>query len=314
MAMKVEGVAVGVDVSRAQVEISMGGVVARVANDRANLQAFFRDLPMPARVAVESTNRYHVAAVEAAMECGHRVYLVDPFRLSRYRDAVGIRAKTDITDAQLLERYVTSEGEKLVPYRAPPKAVRRLRELLRARAQLRKTQVTIRQSLEDIGELESTGAKLQQQYCQAIAVIDRKLKDCLKEAGYAAEASRCQGIPGIGPLNAAALVAVFHRAPFRNADAFIAFLGLDVRVRDSGRYRGRRKLTKRGDPELRRLLFNAARAGARTSDWKAYYERLRARGLSTTAASVALARKIARVAFAILRNHSEYLPIQHSLI
>jgi transposase len=306
MAMRVEVVDVGVDVSKAQVEISTGGAAVCVANTRVKLQAFFRKLPGPARVAVESTNRYHVTVVEAALACGHTVYLVDPFRLSRYRDAVGVRAKTDVTDAQLLVRYVASEARHLVPYSPPPQAVRRLRELLRARAQLKKSQVTIRQSLADIGELRSTSATLQRQHCEAIAVIDRKLRTCLQQAGYVADAALCQGIPGIGPLNAAALVAVFHRAPFRNADAFIAFLGLDVRVRDSGRHRGRRKLTKRGDPELRRLLFNAARAGARTSTWQAYYERLRARGLSTTAACVALARKIARVAFALLRDRSEY--------
>lgn len=41
------------------------------------------------------------------------------------------------------------------------------------------------------------------------------------------------------------------RGRFKTSDAFIAFLGMDVRVRDSGGYRGRRKLTKAGDPELR---------------------------------------------------------------
>jgi transposase len=304
--MRVEIPDVGVDVSKEQVEICTGDQVTRLANTRAQLKAFFRGLPGPARVAVESTNRYHEAVVEAALACGHTVYLVDPFRLSRYRDAVGVRAKTDVTDAQLLVRYIASEARHLVPYSPPPEVVRRLRELLRARAKLTKTQVTIQQSLADIGELKSTGVKLQQQYREAIALIDGKLKGCLRDAGYAAEAIRCRGIPGIGPLNATALVAVFHRGPFRNADAFIAFLGLDVRVRESGRYRGRRKLTKRGDPELRRLLFNAARAAARTLAWNAYYERLRARGLSTTAACVALARKIARVAFALLRDQSEY--------
>jgi transposase len=42
-----------------------------------------------------------------------------------------------------------------------------------------------------------------------------------------------------------ALVATFHRHNFRNADAFVAFMGLDVRVRDSGKFRGRRRITNR---------------------------------------------------------------------
>jgi len=65
-----------------------------------------------------------------------------------------------------------------------------------------------------------------------------------------------RAIPGVGPLTAMALVAVYHRGHFRSVDAFIAFMGTDVRVRESGQSRGRRKLTKKGDPELRRLLFN----------------------------------------------------------
>lgn len=310
--MRVEMLDVGVDVSKARVELAVNGAVERIANEEKELERFFRQLPAPVRVAVESTNRYHEAAVAAALGCGHTVYLVDPARLSWYREAVGVRAKTDVTDAQLLARYIAAEAGHLVPYAPPPKAVVRLRQLLRARAQLTKGQVTLRQSLEGLGELAPTSKKLVKQYREAIALIDRKLRDCLRDAGYAEDAARCRSIPGIGALNAAALVSVFHRGQFRNADAFIAFLGLDVRVRESGRYRGRRKLTKRGDPEARRLLFNAARSAIRTSAWKAYYERFRARGLSTTAAAVALARKIARVAFALLRHQTEYRPPAHA--
>jgi len=101
-------------------------------------------------------------------------------------------------------------------------------------------------------------------------------------------------------------VAFYHRGDFRSADSFVAFMGLDVRVRESGRYRGQRKLTKKGNPEIRRLLFNAARAGAKTAQWQPYYESLRGRGLTTTAAAVAISRKIAKLAFALMRDQTEY--------
>ncbi len=81
-----------------------------------------------------------------------------------------------------------------------------------------------------------------------------------------------------------------------------------MRVRDSGRSRGRRKLTKQGDPELRRLPFLAAMGAARTETWRPYYERHLARGRSKIEALVILARKLARVAFALLRNETDYQP------
>ena len=68
----------------------------------------------------------------------------------------------------------------------------------------------------------------------------------LEEAGLTAQSKRCQTVEGIGPLTAAALNMAFLRGEFRNSDAFIAFIGLDVRLKESGRYSGRRKLTKQG--------------------------------------------------------------------
>ena len=98
------------------------------------------------------------------------------------------------------------------------------------------------------------------------------------------------------------------------SDSFIAFMGLDVRVRESGYFKGRRKLTKRGNPEMRRLLFNAARSGSRTKQWNTYYLSLRERGHSTTAAAVALSRKIARLAFALMKNRSEFCAVSEVIV
>src|SRR3546814_2912376 len=78
----------------------------------------------------------------------------------------------------------------------------------------------------------------------------------------------CASDLGIGLLTGARLITSFQRGDFRNADAFIAFLGLDLRISQSGRKKGRSCLTKRGDPEVRRLLHNAAMSARRTERWK----------------------------------------------
>lgn len=100
----------------------------------------------------------------------------------------------------------------------------------------------------------------------------------------------------------------FQRGAFSRSDSFIAFLGLDVRMRDSRQTRGRRKLTKAGDPELRRLLCLAAMQAARSAAWCVLYQRYRDRGFSKIQSLVVLARKLARVAFALLKNQSTYQP------
>lgn len=100
----------------------------------------------------------------------------------------------------------------------------------------------------------------------------------------------------------------FLRGHFRHSDAFIAFIGLDVRLKESGLYSGRRKLTKQGDPEIRRLLHNAAMAAARTQRWKSVYQSYLARGLKKIEALTILARKLARIAFALMKTQQPYRP------
>jgi hypothetical protein len=65
-------------------------------------------------------------------------------------------------------------------------------------------------------------------------------------------------------------------------------------------------LSKRGPGELRRLLFLAAMAGARTAAWRPVYAHYRARGLSSTEALVILARRIARTAWSMYRHETDF--------
>ncbi len=309
MAMLVDVNEFGIDVAKDWLDIFDGIEVIRIDNNKRAIKAFLKQLSGSSIFAVESTNTYHELLVEMAIVAKHTVYLIDAYRLSRYRDAVGVRAKTDANDARLLLRYLHAERQQLVPFKLIPKAVKRLNRLLKARAKLAELKASMGLALSGVTELAQTRKSLLTRFKLAMALIDKRILDCIILAGYKADYKRCLAVPGIGHLNAAALVALFHRGYFAKSDSFIAFMGLDVRVRESGYYKGKRKLTKKGNPEMRRLLFNAARAGAKTKKWNAYYLAMRARGHSTTATAVALSRKIARLAFALMRDQSEYRPV-----
>ncbi len=83
-----------------------------------------------------------------------------------------------------------------------------------------------------------------------------------------------------------------------------------VRVRQSGKKSGQLGLSKQGEAELRRLLYLAAQASLRAKDspFKAQYERERAKGLSSTAALCAVARKIARLSWSLVAHGTSYDP------
>ncbi|MBT8129377.1 MAG: transposase, partial [Gammaproteobacteria bacterium] len=97
---------------------------------------------------------------------------------------------------------------------------------------------------------------------------------------------------------------------FANSDAFVAFIGIDVRLRESGGYKGKRKLTKRGEAELRRLLYCATQPACCYPPFQAYYLKQIDKGLSKTAAKVVLARKLARIAFSLMLNQQQFVKKQ----
>lgn len=305
MAIQTTNHTLGIDVAKDWLDIYDGETSYRIDNQIKAIGPFLSRYAGKLDLAIEPI-AYHADLVRYALSKEHSIYLIDAYRLFRYREAVGVRAKTDKQDPVLLHRYLYAEKPHLAPFTPADDVVQSLFKLLKVRHKLMQTHVALKQSIEHHSEVKETLQPLIHHLKQAINKIDDMLLKRVQDSGLKDDHQRCIGIPGIGPLNSFALTAVFHRGVFRNADAFVAYLGLDVRVRDSGRSRGKRKLTKKGSTEVRRLLFNATRSGAQMATWSEYYQSLRSRGLSATAAYNALARKLARLAFALLRDQAQY--------
>jgi transposase len=124
---------------------------------------------------------------------------------------------------------------------------------------------------------------------------------------------RLKAFPGIGPLTATVIVsAIGNGAEFRKGRGFAAWLGLVPAQHSTG---GRQKLlgiSKRGNRYLRKFLVHGARAVLQMKDKQSS-------GLSTwlnqftsrahsNAAAVALANKLARIAWAVLAKGEAYRP------
>src|SRR5688572_22902737 len=108
------------------------------------------------------------------------------------------------------------------------------------------------------------------------------MQDCLEQTPHASDpAEGIAASPGYGPLSSVCLGHRFTRVPYATSDAVIAGSGLDPRPADSGQKHGRRRLSKSGPAEERRILFNCARSAARTKLWRPYYDAQLGKGLSS---------------------------------
>ena len=121
MAMKVDVNEYGADVAKDWLDICEGSQVIRIDTQQDAIKAFIKTLPASSTIAIDSTNNYHELMVELAFAAKHTVYLIDGYRLSRYRNAVCMRDKTDANDAQLLRRYLRFEKRQLIAFNPIPK-------------------------------------------------------------------------------------------------------------------------------------------------------------------------------------------------
>jgi transposase len=306
-----ERVVFGIDVSQATLDIAREGEseVIQIANSVSGIKGWLKGVPQGAMIAVESTGKLHLPVVRAALAMGHQVYVLSPRDLHYYARSLGRRAKTDRLDALMIARYLQREHAHLHPYRLPSEIQGQLQELLNVRHGLVVKQDAVRQSLSSACLQLRAAAKLLRSFDALITEVDQRLQQLIaQDPALASAAKNLQTVVGFGPLLSASLAHAITRHPFKNADAFVAYIGFDPRPRDSGQLRGRRYLSKRGPALLRRLLFVAAMAACKSKIWQPLYQRYRARGLSTTATFVIMARKLARLAFSIVRQGTVFQP------
>lgn len=305
-----ERVILGCDVSKDWLDLHVYGQdgVCRIDNARTAIDTFLKSY-RGAAIAVEATNRFHELIVARAQRRGLTVYLVSGYELKCYAEAVRKRMRNDPIDAELLARYLAHEIDELVPYLPRSPEVQRLWQLLKRRAVLVAQNAQREQSFRGIKELQTTGRSLKRSYDVAIARIEQMIRRLATRLGWDHDIARLRAIKGVGELTACAMLVAYRCGRFIHHDPFVAYLGLDVRAKDSGRFKGQRKLSKRGDGEYRRLLHCAAMAVIRHQPYfKARYQVLLARGLSKTAALVVIARQLARLCFTLLHKQIDFDP------
>ena len=150
-----------------------------------------------------------------------------------------------------------------------------------------------------------------------LRALDHRMVELDREiaviAGEDPVAQRLQQLRGVGPLIATALVATIGDAKqFTNGRQMAASIGLTPRQNSSGGKERLLGISKRGDKYLRTLLIHGARSALRTAKNKD--DRLSrwvcriAESHHHNVAAVALANKTARIAWAMVKNGTEYQP------
>jgi transposase len=120
-----------------------------------------------------------------------------------------------------------------------------------------------------------------------------------------------QQMPELGPQTVAVLRAELGEVDrFAHTDQAVAYAGMDIEIKESGKWKGKAKLSKHGSGLLRQFLFLAALRSIRLegSAFGAYYHHLVGRGLKKMSAVMAVMRKLVAVATYLMKTGEDYDP------
>ena len=301
----------GADIAKDEVLVQRHGESAqqRLPNTPEPLAAWLAQLPPGALLVMEATNTYHELLATLAHAAGVQVVVLNARCSWHYARSLGVRGKTDRVDTETLTDFGATQWQRLHRWEPPTAGNARVAKLLRRRGKLVHAKVALGQSLSTVKELNTLRRQTEQALARMVDRVDLLIIKALNQDEQLASLHRLlQTIVGVGPILAAQLAQALTRMHWSNQDAFVAYTGLDPRPKDSGGRRGRRHLTKHGPPMLRHLLFMGAMSAVKTPLYKPLYRALRDRGLHTTQALVVVARRIARIAFAMFRTGELFDP------
>ena len=255
---------------------------------------------------IEPTGSYSTPVAKIGRQHGRDVRMAPPNDANAFLKSLPARAKTDKLDSKGLSLF--GQSRVLGQYPLKEDHVEKIDHLIATRKSISKEASKLKQQLSELKHgapyLEAViGSMLEQ-----IVILDKDIKSLCKSTPSFEAAARLLKVPGIGPVTSAAVTSRLSAKSFAHPDAFVAYCGLDLRVQDSGDKESRRRLSKRGDAELRRLLYLAAQSNLRctSSPFKDQYHRELKKGLSSTGAIVAVARKLAKVCWSLHKHGGEY--------
>lgn len=281
-------------------------------NNAAGVRCLLAATPATVPWVLEPTGRYSLHVAQQARAAGREVLLASPRKAKAYLASLQTRAKTDRLDSRGLAQFAASrpKSKPLPLYPIKSEATEQLDQLLTARKGLSQAIASLQQRVIELPHAAPTLQEAIASLKAQRAALDTRLAELTADPESYPEVPKLQEVPGIGPVTAAAVVSRLKARQFAHPDQFVAYIGLDVETFHSGRRKGERGLTKQGDAELRRLLFLCARATltSKSSPFKAQYHRELNKGLSKTAATCAVARKLARLCWSLVKHNSNYKP------
>ena len=303
---------VGIDVAKASLDVAVHPTTERwtlayTEREVAGLLSRLAALA-PALVVLEATGGLEGPLVGALAAAGLPVVVVNPRQVRDFAKATGLLAKTDALDAAVLAHFAAAV--RPTPRALPDAATQTLAALVTRRRQLVAMLTAERNRLSSAPRALRAEIQAHIRWLQRrLGRLDEDLHQAIRTSpAWRAQDDLLQSVPGVGPVLARTLLASLPELGHLDRKAIAALVGVAPLNRDSGTFRGRRRVWG-GRAAVRAVLYMGTLVAVRHNPvLRAFYQRLRAAGKLPKVALTACMRKLLTILNAMLKQQTRWNP------
>lgn len=270
--------------------------------------------PQEILVVMEATGVYHEQVAQALFDEGFRVVVANPAHIKSYAQSLGNTHKTDKQDSLIIARFGAERRPVLWQPEAPE-----IRELKALIGRLEALEVDYQreanrlEKAEQRASSETVMASIQnmlRELEKAKQRIEKEIDDHIdRHPRLKGNRALLESIPGVGKVVSRLMLSVIHSRDFTSARQVAAYLGVIPKLVESGAFKGRSALSKKGPASVRARVYMAAIVACQWNpDIVAMKQRLLANGKSKMQAIGAAMRKLVHICYGVINTQTEYSP------
>jgi transposase len=311
------GKVIGIDISKQTFDVSWKekekNVSIVLSNNTEGFKSFFTHLKEGDHCIMEASGTYYLKLAMYLHTRKIHVSVINPLVIKSYCRMKLSRTKTDKKDAQMICAY--AETEKPDYWQPDPDYIKEMNGILTTLDGFEKIATQISNQMEAEAQLDIINKAAANAKKKILAGIEKEIDKLMEALLNLAEEhcpetlARLKTIPGIGPKTAIVLIAITGNFEyFGDVRALGAYCGLCPRVYKSGTsVKGRGHIVKMGNGRIRKLLYLCTWSAQKSNpQCKELKERLAAKGKPIRVIKVAMANKLLRIAFGVVKSETDY--------
>lgn len=311
---------IGIDISKETFDVSFSEkngkwIFYKFSNDKNGFKKLQKLVDKNTIVVMEASGPYYLHLATYLYKNNVPVSVVNPLVIKHFSRMQMNRAKTDKIDAKIIAKYAMMTKPKL--WKPKPVVLLKMQQIMTLTDYYEKALTGLKNQLEAFKATKINNQTLFKSLNSSIEFLQKQIKqlnDKLQktaEKHYKENLELIKSIPGIGYKTAiAAIVLTDNFEKFDNYKQFIAYVGFSPRIYQSGTsVNGKGHICKLGNAKLRKLFYVCSWIAKRYNKSAInLYERLKEKGKPEKVIKVAIANKLIKIMFAVVKNKKMYDP------